>query len=139
MKLRVVVGAVIEKDNCILLGQKAKNRGPYPNQWHIPGGGIENHETLETALRREILEETGLDINILDKLLPYEDFTTDSYGEPIHYIFHMFLASVKDGEVVPGSDLVILKWVPKAEIRALAARDKLPPPSLILFSMLKIV
>lgn len=136
MKLRVVVGAVIEKDDCILLGRKPENRGPYPNTWHIPGGGVNNNEMLEVALKREILEETGLEINIVERLYPYEDFTTDSHGDPIHYIFHIFLVSVAQGEITQGDDLEVLEWFPKADISLLANLNKLPPPSMRLFSTL---
>ena len=40
MNCRVVVSAVIEKGSAVLLGRKPKDFGPYPNTWHLPGGGL---------------------------------------------------------------------------------------------------
>jgi 8-oxo-dGTP pyrophosphatase MutT (NUDIX family) len=57
---RDIVGAFIfSGDNKLLLGKT----GVYKGEWVIPGGGINDNETKMQALRREMLEETGLDIN----------------------------------------------------------------------------
>jgi 8-oxo-dGTP diphosphatase len=57
---RDIVGAFIfSADNRLLMGKA----GVYKDQWAIPGGGIEEGETKLEALRREILEEVGIDIN----------------------------------------------------------------------------
>lgn len=60
---RDIVGAFIfSKDNKILLGQSRKG-GVYQNQWIVPGGGIEDGEEKVDAVRREVLEEVGIDIS----------------------------------------------------------------------------
>jgi 8-oxo-dGTP pyrophosphatase MutT (NUDIX family) len=57
---REIVGAFIfSADDKILLGKA----GVFSESWSIPGGGIENDETMVEALNREILEETGIDIS----------------------------------------------------------------------------
>ena len=60
---RTIVSAIIlSKDGRMLLGRKDPSKGGvYPDCWHIPGGGIDTGETFESALRREVLEETGID------------------------------------------------------------------------------
>ncbi len=59
---RDIVGAFIfSSDGKLLLGKNIKG-GVYPDHWVIPGGGIEPNETKIDALKREIKEETGIDI-----------------------------------------------------------------------------
>lgn len=59
----IVGAAIISKDNKVLLGQTAKSAvGVYSGSWVVPGGGIEEGESKYEALRREMLEETNIDI-----------------------------------------------------------------------------
>lgn len=60
---RDIVGAFIfSKDNKLLLGKSIKG-GVYPNCWIVPGGGVDEDESQSDALKREILEETGIDLS----------------------------------------------------------------------------
>jgi 8-oxo-dGTP pyrophosphatase MutT (NUDIX family) len=60
---RDIVGAFIfSADNKVLLGHNKKG-GVYQNQLIVPGGGIEDNESKLDALKRETLEETGIDIS----------------------------------------------------------------------------
>lgn len=65
-----MVGAFIfSSDNKILLG-KSRKGGVYHGTWMVPGGGIEEGETMRDAVIREIREEVGVDISPFDiKLL----------------------------------------------------------------------
>ena len=66
---RTIVSALlISDDGNVLLG-KVREGGVYPDCWHIPGGGVDEGETKEQALIREIHEEIGLDIASLPKKL----------------------------------------------------------------------
>lgn len=60
---KIVSALIFSKDGKILMGKKDPNKGGvYPDVWHIPGGGIEEGETMEQTLAREIFEEVGIDI-----------------------------------------------------------------------------
>ncbi len=136
MKTRTIVSAIIEnsKDE-ILIGRKSSNRGVYLNVWHIPGGGIKEGERIEEGLKREIKEETNLEIINIEPVIFSDDVTTkvkDNKSEKIHMIFLDFKCKSKTDDFIPKDDLKILKWVPKSEIK----NHNLTPPGKKLFKFL---
>lgn len=92
----VGVGAMIFDDQGRLLmakrGQGAKNeRGC----WEIPGGGVELNETRADALVREVREELGVDVDVVEELITFEHMIPD---EGQHWIATTFIVEVKDGQ-----------------------------------------
>jgi len=70
-KLKVVAAVIRDKDGRILITQ----RGPgmdFSGKWEFPGGKIKEGEDPKSALKREIAEELGLDINVGEKLLAWD-------------------------------------------------------------------
>jgi 8-oxo-dGTP diphosphatase len=79
LKLVHVAAAVICDGNEVLCVQRASNKFPYISEkWEFPGGKLEQGETGEEALRREILEELGLAVLVQPRLMTvdhsYPDF-----------------------------------------------------------------
>lgn len=66
MRQRIIVCPVIQNNGEYLLCKMASDRGVFPGQWALPGGGMEPGETMEIALRREIKEELGEELIITD-------------------------------------------------------------------------
>ncbi len=119
------VGGVIVEGNNVLLIRRAKE--PSIGDWSIPGGAVELGEKLTAALRREILEETGLQvrvgkiIEVLDRILP------DSKGNvEYHYVLVDFVCSVEAGELHPSSDVSDARWAARNDL----ARYSLRPDTL---------
>ncbi len=116
MRIRIIVSALIEKDGRFLFGRKAPGVGPYPDQWLIIGGGLEEKdETIEEALKREVREETGLEIKNVQPVLFDED-RREKKGEMIHQIFLTFKADWLSGEPQAGDDIVSLQWIKREEL-----------------------
>jgi nucleoside triphosphatase len=69
----IVGGYIFSKDGKLLLGKNCKG-GVYEGQFVVPAGGMEEGETKEMTLHREILEETGIDISVA-KIVPFYDST----------------------------------------------------------------
>ena len=65
-RLGVVVGvnAIIRSGKSILLLRRSAQATAYPGRWDLPGGAVEPGETLVTALKREVREETGLAVQV---------------------------------------------------------------------------
>ena len=61
-----VVGAVLIKNNKILLPKRSANLKKMPNKYEFPGGKIEQNESLKEGLKRELSEELCIDVNIED-------------------------------------------------------------------------
>jgi nucleoside triphosphatase len=136
MKTRIIVSVIIENSRGeILMGKKHSNRGVYLDDWHMPGGGIEEDESVEQALKREVKEETGLEIIDIRPIHFSDDTATriqDGRSEELHLIFLEFQCKAKTDDFSPGDDLETLKWVPKSEIK----NYNLTPPGKKLFKFL---
>ena len=87
-----VVAAVLLKDGKIYATQRGY--GPYKDKWEFPGGKIEQGETHEHALEREIKEELDTEIEVGDFLCTVE------YDYPeFHLTMHCFLCDVVSGKL----------------------------------------
>ena len=92
MKTIEVVAAIIQKDGSSLATQRGY--GEFEGMWEFPGGKIEPGETAETALKREIQEELGIDI-VPTKYL----CTTDCDYPSFHLTMHCYLCRMETGEI----------------------------------------
>ena len=93
MKTIHVVAAVIREGDRIFATQRGY--GPYKDGWEFPGGKIELGESPQDALRREILEELGAEIEVQDFIMRVE------YDYPeFHLDMQVFWASVLAGDLV---------------------------------------
>lgn len=128
-KTRVIVCAVIEKNNSLLFGRKKEKKGPYPNAWHLLGGGVNDGESLNDAIKREIKEESGIEVEIIRSLGFAEDSEPSKNGKITHYIFLAFLAKYVSGEIMADDDIKRLAWIEKDEL----VKIELTKPSLRLF------
>ena len=105
----VGVGAFIVKNNKVLLVKRANE--PNKGKWSIPGGVVKLGESLIDALKREIFEETGLEIEALDVECVSEEIVRDNTGIKFHYVIIDFFAKVVGGEIRVGSDAEDAKWI----------------------------
>jgi 8-oxo-dGTP diphosphatase len=62
---KIVIAAIIERDGCILIGKRKQGK-QHPGAWEFPGGTLEEGETPEQCLRRELQEELDITVEVGD-------------------------------------------------------------------------
>ena len=113
----VGVGAVIVDGDRVLLVERGQE--PQRGAWSLPGGLLELGERLEDAVRREVREETGLEVEVLGVAGVVERILPDAEGRAeYHYVLVDYLCRVAGGTLQPASDASRAAWVPRGELRA---------------------
>ncbi|MGA2482505.1 MAG: NUDIX hydrolase [Candidatus Acidiferrales bacterium] len=119
-----VGGAVIEDDRAVLVRRGSE---PLKGQWSIPGGTLEVGETLAEGVARELLEETGLKVRVLDlievfeRIFPEDEQAGAQTGEPAprpryHFVVIDYLCERTAGELRAGSDVTDVALVREDEL-----------------------
>ena len=94
-----------------------RGRQPLKGYWSLPGGLVETGEKLEEAVRREVLEETGLHVRPTRLFGIYERIISDAQGRTeYHYVLHDYLCAVKSGAIRASDDASRVRWVRQAEL-----------------------
>jgi mutator protein MutT len=109
------VGAVLIHEGRVLLIRRGKE--PLRGRWVVPGGTVELGETLEQALVREVLEETGLVVKPREVVAVFDRIQRDVDRVAYHYVIVDYLCDYVSGEARAASD---------AEAVALVAPEDLP-------------
>jgi ADP-ribose pyrophosphatase YjhB (NUDIX family) len=104
---------VVDAEDRLLLVRRAHD--PYGGTWDLPGGFLEEPEDPLDALRRELLEETGLEVEPVD----FVGVRLDRYGagpDAPTTLNLYWTARVVGGEPVAGDDAAELRWFPREEL-----------------------
>lgn len=100
----VVVTGIVANNGDVLIGQKEEVEGhPISDQWHFPGGHLDQDEDVKGAVRREIEEETGLEVKVHQLV--------DVYRGEVGIVRVLFHCESEDRSVTPKDDLQDVKWV----------------------------
>lgn len=108
------VGAVIVRDGPggekqVLLIRRGQE--PLKGEWSLPGGAVELGETLEEAVCREVLEETGLIVETVDVVQAFDRISRDAQAQVrYHYVLIDFLCRVVGGSLACASDALEGRW-----------------------------
>jgi ADP-ribose pyrophosphatase YjhB (NUDIX family) len=128
----VAVGAVAVRDDGALLLVR-RGRPPALGRWSLPGGRVEWAEVLSDALRREVVEETGVEVEpgdlagLVERIYPDEGVrgSHSPEEEGFHYVILDYHVTVTGGTLRPGGDVTDARWVLPSELATLELSDGL--------------
>lgn len=111
----VGVGGVIIADGRALLIRRG--HAPLEGQWSIPGGTLEVDETIVEGIRRELAEEAGIEVRVLDLIEVFERIFRDKDDKvQYHFVILDYLCEMAGGSARAGGDVVDVAWAGEEEL-----------------------
>jgi len=112
------VGALIHRGGKIVVVKRENE--PAKGLWSIPGGLLELGERVHEGVKREVMEETGLDVEI-DRLLDVIDnIVYDDDGKICyHYVLIDYLCSSSQGDLTAATDVTEAQWIKLKDVNHL--------------------
>jgi 8-oxo-dGTP diphosphatase len=118
-----VGGVVIDAGRTLLI---RRGSAPLKGEWSIPGGLLEVGETLEHGVARELAEETGLEVHVVELIEVFErifpappnaDGTPGDAARPqYHFVILDYLCEIRGGTLTAGSDAQEFAWAREEEL-----------------------
>jgi 8-oxo-dGTP diphosphatase len=105
-----------------------RGNAPLEGQWSIPGGMLELGESIIEGVRRELAEETGIEVRVLELIEVFERVIPGDGGRTrYHFVILDYLCEVVSGEAKAASDVTDVAWaseeeLEKYELTAIATR-----------------
>jgi ADP-ribose pyrophosphatase YjhB (NUDIX family) len=104
-----------------------RGKAPQEGLWSVPGGALELGESLHQGVRREVKEETGLEVRVVEFAEVFERIMTDASGAvEYHYVLLDYLCELVGGDLSAGDDAAEAAWVNRADLRARPLTPGLP-------------
>ena len=102
-----VGGVVIDRGRVLLIRRGSE---PLKGEWSLPGGMLELGEELAGGVRREVQEETGVEVEPLECILVFDRIMHEGERVKYHYVIVDYLCRRKRGRLRPASDVVDARW-----------------------------
>jgi ADP-ribose pyrophosphatase YjhB (NUDIX family) len=115
-------GVIIEQGRTLLIRRGSE---PLRGEWSIPGGTLEIGETLQEGVARELLEETGVEIRVLELIEVFDRIflENEAFGPPVkkaprfHFVIVDYLCERVSGEPRAGSDVTDVAFAREEELQ----------------------
>ncbi len=107
--LLAVGGVARDSDGRLLVVRRGNP--PAAGRWTLPGGKVRRGERLADAVKRELREETGLEVGVGDLV-----GVAEAIDEEVHFVILDFHVRVMGGELAAGDDATDAAWMGRAEL-----------------------
>ncbi len=119
----IVVGLVWNDRDQLLLCRMHPDRGVFPGQWGLPGGGIEQGERMGDALRRELREELGIEITDIQPAFfkdgSYSKLLPNGELQPVYMIFLVYYCRAAGDKILLNEEFSEYRWVSEEDLPGL--------------------
>ncbi len=114
----LAAGGVVIQDGRVLLTRRGQP--PLEGRWSIPGGIVELGETIADAVVRELKEETGIRVRVLELIEIYEKVARDEMGAAqYHFVILDYRCEFVEGTASAGGDAVEAMWATEEQLESL--------------------
>jgi|BioPla2DNA2_1021312.scaffolds.fasta_scaffold05514_12 8-oxo-dGTP diphosphatase len=115
METRIVLTGILKDNDLLLAVKRNENDDMFPGAWEFPGGHLEEGETIQEGLFRELKEELGISLDAKPIITNYTDEIKNKNDRLIHNIEIDFIINVKkeDINVTLSSEHTEYKWLDK--------------------------
>lgn len=113
---RIMATAIIKKGNKYLLLKRSRSNKMYSNMWQFPEGGVKFGETPRKALKRELMEETGLKVKKA-KLLGTVSSNIEYFHKKVWHFVRLLYKVEAKGKIELSNKHSECKWVTKREMK----------------------
>ena len=98
-----------------------RGSAPLEGQWSIPGGMLELGESIVEGVRRELAEETGIEVRVLELIEVFERVIPGESGRiRYHFVILDYLCEMVSGEARAASDVIDVAWAGEEELEKFA-------------------
>jgi ADP-ribose pyrophosphatase YjhB (NUDIX family) len=95
-----------------------RGKQPFKGYWSLPGGILEVGEKLADGIRREVREETGLEVDTMSVFEIFERIMPDAGGRTeYHYVLIDYICRVTGGSLRAASDVSAVEWISREGLR----------------------
>jgi 8-oxo-dGTP diphosphatase len=113
-----------EGEHQIFLGTRASTKKFLPDMFELPGGHVDFGESMTDGLRREVMEEFGMRINVGDPFYVYDYQNLVKKSHTIEVIYFATFVGSTDGIVINAEDHSGYGWYNEAQVRGLVSKNR---------------